>query len=151
MKEKKEHVAMERNICLVTGKEYETGAVLLATRYNGKTGEPVVDLAGHNDRTGFDHAVTGNGFCPEVQKKFDKGYIALVVVDAEKSEGGETMKPEDAYRTGEVIYVKREKAEMMLTRATVDTFAFIDEEAADKIKVLHQELKNKVGKEENNE
>ena len=79
----KSHVAMEKNICLVTGKEYETGSLLLATRYY--KGEPTVDLEGENRRTGLGNNVTGNGFCPEVQEKLDAGYVALVCINSKKS------------------------------------------------------------------
>ena len=87
MEKKNSHVAMEKNICLATGKEYETGSLLLATRYR-QNGESVVDLEGTNKRTGFDNNITGNGFCPEVQKKldnkfFDKGIETIAFIDEE--------------------------------------------------------------------
>jgi len=127
---KKAHVAMEKRVCLVTGKEYETGQLLLATTYS-KNGEPLIDLDEHN--------VTGNGFCPEVQDKFDNGYIALVCLDESKSDinkSGNTVHPKDAYRTGRIIYIKREAADELLTGVDVDKFCYIDNEAADKIEEI---------------
>ena len=132
----KSHVAMEKNICLVTGKEYETGSLLLATRYN--KGEPTVDLEGENIRTGLGNNVTGNGFCPEVQEKLDAGYVALVCIDSEKSRSGpfpdaNIIHPRDAYRTGEVIYMKRETASKFFN-VEMENMAFIDEKVTKIIK-----------------
>jgi len=134
MNKKNAHVAMEKNICLATGKEYETGSLLLATRYHN--GESVVDLEGTNKRTGFDNNITGNGFCPEVQKKLDKGYVVLVVIDSEKSGIGEnrsTVQPDEPYRTGEIIYMKKDVSDKFFDKG-IETIAFIDEEVAEAIK-----------------
>lgn len=129
----KSHVAMEKNICLVTGKEYETGSLLLATRYY--KGEPTVDLEGENRRTGLGNNVTGNGFCPEVQEKLDAGYVALVCIDSKKSNDANSSKmhPSDAYRTGEVIYMKRETASKFFN-VEMENMAFIDEKVTKIIK-----------------
>jgi len=137
MNNKNAHVAMEKRICLVTGREYETGQLLLAKSYNRKTGESVIDLEGHNPKTGFNHNVTGNGFCPEVQEKLDDGFVALVCVNSEKSDlkDSDKMNPEDAYRTGEVIYMKKDVAAKVFDRG-VETMAFIDEGATEKLREL---------------
>ena len=126
---------MEKNICLATGKEYETGSLLLATRYR-KNGESVVDLEGTNKRTGIDNNVTGNGFCPEVQEKLDDGYVVLVVIDSSKSGIGEnrsTVQPDEPYRTGEIIYMKKDVSDKFFDKG-IETIAFIDEEVAGVIK-----------------
>ena len=129
----KSHVAMEKHICLVTGKEYETGSLLLATRYY--KGQPSVDLEGENIRTGLGNNVTGNGFCPEVQEKLDAGYVALVCIDSKKSNDANSSKmhPSDAYRTGEVIYMKRETASKFFN-VEMENMAFIDEKVTKIIK-----------------
>ena len=132
----KSHVAMEKHICLVTGKEYETGSLLLATRYY--KGQPSVDLEGENIRTGLGNNVTGNGFCPEVQEKLDAGYVALVCIDSKKSKSGpfpdaNIIHPRDAYRTGEVIYMKRKVAAKFFN-AGIEDVAFIDEKVTKIIK-----------------
>ena len=134
MRNKNAHVAMEKHICIATGKEYETGALLLATRYH--KGESVVDLEGTNKRTGFKRNITGNGFCPEVQEKLDEDYVVLVVIDSEKSVIGEnqsTVQPDEPYRTGEIIYMKKDVSGNFFDKE-VETMAFIDEEVANIIK-----------------
>jgi hypothetical protein len=135
MRNKNAHVAMEKHICIATGKEYETGSLLLATRYH-QNGESVVDLEGTNKRTGFNNNITGSGFCPEVQEKLDDGYVVLVVIDSSKSGIGEnrsTVQPDEPYRTGEIIYMKKDVSGNFFDKE-VGTMAFIDEEVAKLIK-----------------
>ncbi len=53
---------------------------------------------------------TPGEYCDRCQKKFNEGFIALVSVDPEKStvkENG-TMTNENAYRTGELLFIKKE-------------------------------------------
>jgi len=134
------HVAMERKVCIVTGKTYDTGAVLLATRYarpmTGSRSNPkpkpfqsLVDL--DEDR----YNISGWGVCDEVQKRLDEDYIALVGIDPEKSDqNGSTINPENAYRTGEIVYLRREAWEkLMNAEAPPKGVAFIDAEAIAKI------------------
>ena len=90
----KSHVSMVQKICIVTGKAFDTNELLLYTR-----------LKESLER----HTITGWGISPEVQEKLDEGYIALVGVDEKKSTiTNGIIKPEDAFRIGEVIYVKEE-------------------------------------------
>jgi hypothetical protein len=84
----KSHVTMEQHKCAVCGKDYDTGALLLDTRL-GKRFEM--------------HTVTGWGLCPEHQKLYDDGYVALVGADLAKSKllSNGNCTPEGAWRTGE--------------------------------------------------
>ncbi len=90
----KSHVSLEQNVCAVCGHTFDTGAVLLDRRM----------------RDSLEHkTLTGWGLCDGCQEKHDEGYVALVVVDEEKStpESDDTIKPEGAYRTGEIGYIRR--------------------------------------------
>lgn len=90
----KSHVSMVQKICIVTGKAFDTNELLLDTR-----------LKDSLER----HTITGWGISPEVQEKLDEGYIALVGIDEKKSTiTNGIIKPEDAFRAGETIYVKEE-------------------------------------------
>jgi len=115
----KSYVTMEQKICPVCGKQFDTGAILLDQRLRDR----------------FDHdTVTGLYICPEDQSKIDKGYIPLVVVDEQKSGGPKhLLKPSDAYRTGEILYMKKEAAAEVFN-IQISKFAYIDEETARKIK-----------------
>ena len=92
----KSHVSMEQKICSVCGKVFDTGSLLLDRKLKKRFEQ---------------HTITGFDLCPEHKQKFDEGFIALVVVDETKSnidEKTQTIKPENAYRTGEIVHMKRE-------------------------------------------
>lgn len=94
----KSHVSMEQHVCIVCGQPYDSGALLLDRRLR-----PSME----------DKTVTGWGLCPEHKEKHEAGYVALVEVDPERSGSGEhppagtVIKPEDAYRTGRLLHVRR--------------------------------------------
>ncbi len=131
----KSFVTMEQKVCGVCGHTYDSGALLLDQRM----------------RKQFDmKTTTGMGLCDDCKKKKNAGYIALVVCDPTKStidnEGGQaTAKFENAYRTGELIHMKKEVAQRMFTGIDVDAhpFIFIDIEAAQKIKRMEEMSRRK--------
>jgi hypothetical protein len=90
----KSHVSLEQHVCLVCGVPFDTGAILLDKR-----------LRASMER----HTATGWGLCPEHQKLFDDGYVALVECDPQRSRAGgsDRMKPEQAYRTGRLAHLRR--------------------------------------------
>ena len=92
----KSHVSLEQNVCVVCGITYETGAILIDKR-----------LRQSLER----FTCTGSGLCPEHQRRYDEGFVALVECDPEKSgspAAGALLKPAEAYRTGRIAYLKRE-------------------------------------------
>ena len=84
-----DYVKMEKHVCVVCGHTYDTGAILL-----------------HKQLRSIKEDVTGNGLCPDDQKKFNDGYIALVAVSNKGTSN--TLKQEEAYRTGTIIHMKEE-------------------------------------------
>jgi hypothetical protein len=89
----KSHVSLEQHACLVGGASFDTGAILLDKRLRASMKH---------------HTVTGWGLCPEHQKLFDDGYVALVECDPQRSGvHGERMKPEQAHRTGRLAHLRR--------------------------------------------
>ena len=92
----KSHVSLEQHVCLVCGKAFDTGTILLDKRLRASMGH---------------HTKTGWGLCPEHQKLADDGFVALVECDPQRSgspAGGGRVKPEQAYRTGRLAHLKRE-------------------------------------------
>ena len=91
----KSHVSLEQYQCVVCGCTYDTGAVLLHKQLAQKLEQ---------------HTLTGYGLCPEHQKLFDEGYVALIEVDPELScfgpDGNLTAKT--AHRTGTIVHIRRE-------------------------------------------
>ena len=125
----KSYVGMTQYVCPVTGQTWQGNEILIDRR-----------LRKSLDR----YNTVGMQVCPEVQEKIDKGFIPLVVCDPEKSKitNGRT-KPEDAYRTGEVIYMKKEAFFRVFNIEKLDKhFAYIDPATRDYL----EELKNNVEK-----
>jgi len=121
----KSHVTLEQKICSVCGKTYDTNSILLDRRLR-----PKFEM----------HTTTGYGLCPADQKKKDKGFVALVECDASKSTpDGNIMKPENAYRTGRVMHMKKKIfAGMFNVSGGTPPMAFIEQEAFDKIKANYE-------------
>jgi hypothetical protein len=116
-------VSMERKMCSVCGKEFDSGALLLQkTNIN----HPRLER----------YTTTGYGLCPEDKAKHDAGFIALVVIDESKSiaDNG-MMKMENAQRTGEIIHIKRKAFEKIFnTEVSMIVMSFIDRQVAKKLK-----------------
>lgn len=122
----KSHVGLQQNICLVTGKTFNVG-ILLDRRLKDSLEE---------------ENITGWGFSPEVQEKLDEGYVALVGVDYEKSTitDGKLL-PENAYRTGQVAYVKKLVLNNILPDFKVDTVGFVPESIFAQLEELQKQSK----------
>lgn len=91
----KSYVTLIQNLCSVCGEVFDTGELALDRRLR-----PKFDM----------HTVMGWGLCPEHEKLYKDGFIALVAIDPEKSraEPNGSYKPENAYRTGQLAHVKGE-------------------------------------------
>lgn len=88
----KSHVSLEQHVCLVCGKAFDTGTILLDKRLRASMEH---------------HTKTGWGLCPEHQKLADDGFVALVECDPQRSGSpGGRLKPEQAYRTGRLAHLK---------------------------------------------
>jgi hypothetical protein len=111
----KSHVSMEQKKCIVTGKDFDCGSILLDKRMK--------DSMERN-------TVTGWGYSPEVEDKFEEGYVALIEIDEAKStidEKSGLVKPEGAYRTGPIIYIKQDVVKQLFNIPIKKTM-FIDQE-----------------------
>lgn len=111
----KSHVSMEQHACLVCGKPFDTGTILLDTRViNGKLRQSLEP-----------HTVTGWGLCPEDEKLYKDGYIALVACDESRStkEPDGSVGPSGAWRTGAVAHVRFTLAERLFTGVSLKTEA----------------------------
>lgn len=130
--EEKSHVSMGQSMCPACGKVFDNGEILLDRRLRNSLKSKTF---------------TGYGLCPEHKALCDQGYIALVVCDESKSEklytsdGGEAMmKPEDAYRTGELIHIRKEKAKLIFKGLNEKRdVMFITTEAAEMLKRMLKE------------
>ena len=92
----KSYVSLEQRLCLVCGAPFDTGNLLLDERLRAS-------MKGHT--------TTGWGLCAEHQKLADDGFVALVECDPQRSgapAANGNLKPEQAYRTGQLAHLKRE-------------------------------------------
>ena len=93
----KSRVSLEQHVCLVCGAAFDTGSILLDRRLRASMEH---------------HTATGWGLCPEHQKLSDEGFVTLVECDPKRSgspSGGARLKPDQAYRTGRLVHLKRDK------------------------------------------
>ena len=88
----KSHVGMEQKVCHICGVTYDTGAILLDKRLRNSLDPKVV---------------TGWGMCDECGAKIGDDYIALVEVAEPPAWMRDTLKPDEANRTGNIAWVKR--------------------------------------------
>lgn len=135
----KEFVAMEKKICPICGKEYETGAILMDRRL----------------RKSFEsrYVITGYGECDDCKKRLDDGYIALIVIKNAETEGRSRLKMEDANRTGEILFLKAEFAKHIFVgiqfsedheiAVQLPRMAFISEEGCVKLRQQVELQQNK--------
>lgn len=84
----KSYVTMEKHQCIVCGRLYETGALLLNKRMKDSFEK---------------YTTTGTGLCPEHQKLFDDEYIALIEVNNKQQGASLTLK--NANRTGRIAHI----------------------------------------------
>lgn len=118
----KSYVSMEKQLCIVTGKEFETNSILLDKRL-----QPSMER----------YTTTGYGISPEVQEKFDDGYMAFIKIDIEKSD----VDPKGAFRTGNLAFVKREfieKAFNFPEDILKSNFTFVDQEFIKMLEKMQQ-------------
>jgi hypothetical protein len=103
----KSHASIEQRRCQACGTTFDTGSILLDKR-----------LRASMER----HTTTGWGLCPDHQKLFSDGFVALIEFDPERSvmtSGASRVDSENAYRTGRLAHIKRE-AFAKLFNVTID-------------------------------
>ena len=89
-------------------------------------------------RDRFEHkTVTGWGWCPKCEEKKNEGFVALVVVCNPVPRTTDTLRQEDAIRSGELIWIRETAWDKVFNApAPAGKMAFIDEEAARKLEEL---------------
>jgi hypothetical protein len=118
----KSYVTLEQRVCVVCGRTYDSGGLLLDTRL----------------RERFEHhTVTGWGMCPEDEAKRAE-YVALVEVKNTRV-AGDNLKPQDADRTGVIAHVRRSAWTRIFdvpAPAESEAVAFVEVGVIDQLKAL---------------
>ena len=122
----KSYVSMGMHICPICGKKHEANEILLDRRIKDSLER---------------ETITGYGLCEECKKNTDKGYVALVSIDAEKSETNPdgTINISSAYRTGKLLFLRKEVASKMFNAEIKTEMVFVDDEVINHIEKSYQE------------
>ena len=115
----KSYVSMEQRICICCEKTYDTGAILLDQLIRDKFER---------------YTTTGYGLCNNCKKE---GFLLLIEADDSLStlEPDGSMLPQNAYKTGRVMYVKKDKINIFFNNDICNLdMAFIDIQAFEKIR-----------------
>lgn len=119
----KSFVTFEQKKCKVCGIDYNTDTILMDKKMSDR----------------FDmHTVTGWGVCPEHARMRSQGFVSLIEIDPTKSNKSGTkglIKPEDAYRTGNIAYLQKDSfVEIFNVVLPLDMICFIDSEVTKLLK-----------------
>ena len=118
----KSYVTLERKQCPICGVIHDKDCGLLVdTRLKKR----------------FDmYTTTGLAICSDCQKKLDDNYLAMIIVDETKSEIiNDKVKLQDAHRTGELMWIKRDAANHMFGQDLSEwKFIFADTALAKQLK-----------------
>lgn len=127
-------VAMVNEICPICCKE--TGHQLVMNKIlNKNQAEKVKEM--HGKTIGFSDP------CEKCQGHLDNGYIALLGIDPEKSSAKDgTVKLENIYRTGVLIWIKKDKAEEVFGSQDNRPFILVENEVFDKLGIPLEEDNN---------
>ena len=121
----KSYVYMEQACCPVCGQLHDTGAILLDRRLRDSMEQ---------------HTVTHYALCPEHLKLHEDGYIAFIGMANNYHPQDGKVDVNNAPRTGEIIYMRRELAKQMIPNIPDDHLAqplvFITQESIDQIKEM---------------
>ncbi len=125
MNSNKLEVAMVNEICPICCKETEH-SIVMNTLLNEYQAKKVKEM--HGKTIGFSDP------CEECQGHLDNGYIALLGIDPEKSSAEDgKVKLENVYRTGVLIWIKRDKAEEIFGSQDNRPFILLENEVFDQL------------------
>jgi hypothetical protein len=116
----KSHVSLEQKCCPICGKTFDNGTILLDRRLKQSLEH---------------HTVTGYDICEACIKP---GFLSIVICDESKSTFNSKgrLTPEGAYKTGEVIYIKKEVASQIFNCDINFPFLYGGQDLADKLKSI---------------
>ena len=133
-----EAIKMSIHICPVCGKSHSGKEIFIHKQL-----KPIKEVP-----------ITGTSLCEEHQKLSDDGYIALVVIDLDKSTNVDDtrLKPEDAYRTGDIMHMRREVYSRMFdNHDEPHDMTYIDMELYTKLKTMYDKAEQEYNSEREDE
>lgn len=112
----KSYVSMEQHVCVVCCKRFDTNAILFDRRLKDSMETKTV---------------TGWGLCPDDEKLYQDGYIALISIDLEKSE--QPLTPASAFRTGDIMHIKQTAYTRIFGPDPEGPMAFVEDDVITKL------------------
>lgn len=113
----KSHVSMEAKLCPVCAKQHTFGCGILLDRRLRKSMER--------------ETVTGWGMCEEHDRMRRDGYVALIEVNAAKSDNPMTL--EGVWRTGTFAHIRKEVFQSIFGEEAIKPIAFTEPEVMVKL------------------
>ena len=120
------YVAMEVGVCPICNKETDTG-ILMDKRLND-------DAFKDNEKVATHHEL-----CKEHRQMADNGMVALIGLDAEKSGEGDTLRPEDAHRTGNVMHMPAVMFSSMINTEITGPVVYVEDDVINMVKKMYLE------------
>jgi len=115
----KEIVSMEQKLCPICNITFNSDVILIKRNLR-----PTLNRS----------TLTGYQYCKQCQSKIDDGYIGLIGVKNDTEENTR-LKIEDANRTGDLIFIKKEAAEQLFNvEEKLSDMMFIDEDVVTMLK-----------------
>lgn len=121
----KSYVSLEQKICSICGHEHDTNAILLDTRLKDSMEK---------------HTITGFDYCEQCQEKIDEGFIAMVEVS--NTDPGHKLKQSEAFRTGNLLFLKRELFDQIFNVKTSSPMTFVEPAVVKYLQSLIQQEKH---------
>jgi len=120
----KSYVTLEQNVCMCCNKKFDTNNILLDNKLR--------------DRFEM-HTTTGISLCEDCKKP---GFVLLIEIDLSKSQVSQNGKfrPEDVYKTGVTVYVKKDVAKQMLNIPNEHDVSYIDPDVTAMLKQKMEEV-----------
>ena len=133
MNSNKLEVAIVNEICPICCKETKHSLVM-NTLLNKNQAKKIKEM--HGKTIGFSDP------CEKCQGHLDNGYIALLGIDPEKSVKEYKVKLENVYRTGILIWIKKDKAEEIFGSQDNRPFILLENEVFGKLGIPLEEDNN---------
>lgn len=124
----KTYVSIETKICPICGVAHSHNTFVLLDKRIRNTLDP--------------KTCTGYALCEEHQSLLDEGYIALI--GANNDSNSDTVKMEEADRTGSLVHLKHNVFNDMFNMELPDStpFIFVEEQVIEMLKELNNESNN---------
>lgn len=119
----KSYVSLEQKLCIICGKKHDVGVLL------------DMHLRNSLER----HTLTGYTNCDDCQAKVDEGYVAAVEISNDGEGKEQTLKTEEADRTGVLVWIRQTLLDEILNVKVTTPMIFITPDFTEMLKNLKEQ------------